>query len=1423
MQRISILLIQACFFLASSHIWAQNNTIPQLDKQSSILLGSSIVSNATISITPRESNAANRMLSGVKNKVQEANIFIRLDLGDEFVEKDNCDFEHQVEVLVTKTYSDGSTENKSGITLTVSNDGDIIPEVIYPIDILADLSSTVKLNQYQVKVVSNNSLSTCTDYTPHLRLNVSHEIRYGIDVRNGSNVLAQAPILSSINSPQTSRVMMFNWTGGENYPNYELQVLKLENSNPTMANNSQSIQAIVDWNKALKLETGSHQKQQVITIGEGSGFYIWRVRGIGNYYPNGVGNASNFGKWSSAPSNGNVLNLNKNALTLTGAFYLDDPDENINWIFNRVYSEGDNNFGTRRAESMTYADGLNNARQNQTYISSKGDVIANQTILDYSGRPAVNTIPVPVGDGNNQGIESYYKNLAIDGSGQLYKANNFDTDNKLSNPDQIAGAKYSNYYGSGSTDESVPSANGYPYSRTIFTTDGSGRPQEQSMPGRRHAIGEQSSGKGRTTRYLYVSPTEKELIRLFGMEAPKASSVVKTIQIDPNNIATVTYTSISGKVLATSTAKYGENLAQDNLTTNSYSITNTTNESVLKDRKFFSSRRVALPVTQDVTIGYTFHCNTPDFGCASGDCSYTLKLSITNIATGNTYFAYPTSTATLPHFAIDLSNCSNNQIQIDLSNAVWKVPGLSPLTTNSSGGVVTLPAGEYLISKEISSGLDVNIGEITANSSSTEIGPIVALVSDWMSAVNDEDSHQDFETKLNQLLTDISNAHAAANPSSSTTVDYTTNAYQAHFDAIRTAHSDYFTQDYLFNPDVTLAYSPSATTSNNPGSLSFQSGCCSSSAISIPKPQKCIPCETIESKRDAGTLVPQDMALFTDYLDQKVNSADKYTTACPGFTEGTLQYMLANMIKSNYHTGPKIKVGNDWYKAEQNASGVLERKNFAASGAPLYELITTNNKYNYDVEELYKCWTLAVDIYYDLNDNKLSNTDVFQTASDNEGSGTINDHFDDNAGGGGGVIGFVTSLAISLKTANFSAGSGMAKADRIRTTFDIVSRFMDCAGYQFYEIIDENTPADILSQISQEYQYVGVSIPAPTGTGIGDPFSGFSNFSSFHGSHWIEIADVLTTSTEKGLYYPYILRPEWMFKYFTYNTHNYIGTSNPYNGEDFAVSSTSVNNKKANDLLPRHIYFEQQFHYDDLVSLFPGGPTNYSQMCVPVDATYNSHRNWSSAQRYSMYKMIAGMPIDPQVNNNEMGQSTLCSSVDMSLYEKKRDAMIENAKNTCDARRDEFYSEIMQTLQENCWEVTDCPSESYQLTYMQVEAMVDAAIARCKSAIQDEVDTPAPPVTCVQKSGCFKLLPDGTWTQVNDVSIVLLESCYYDKMQAFETWDVELATDVQAQGNSNCSPNATQPTWWSNSTIHECTQGTDPYNETTSTTYTVNP
>ncbi len=460
------------------------------------------------------------------------------------------------------------------------------PELLAEVDV-ADLEN--KLTSVEVKLVQYNVTGPQSNFArQHVRCGIELVPEAAFDVVDlqGAAFSVLEPKVTGIACGQNSNEvcqLRFSWELPTNrkVEAFEVELLKME---PKIHGASLEM----DWSKAnrLVLETGSTLLQTSLgqpgqtrfeftyLVAEGTGYYAWRVRPIGNYYDGGMSKAKNYGTWNSMqtsfsghgyqwssdgldissftpPQN---LSLGAGSTVNGSVFYYRQFDESKNWIYGRIFSEG-----SRIAETMTYANGLSQVEQVQTKSYSQNQVMATQSVMDFSGRPALQTMVAPIGSDQIR----YSSNFLRKANYQAYTAADFDSDNATiypssSNIDPSLGpGKYYSDQNSGSLNphgDYVPDANGFPFTRNLYYPDATGRVYKQGGPGEVMRL-QDANGHNVTTYYGAV--TQGELDIIFGNEAPLAATVYKVLTIDPNKVGSVTYVAKNGTVLATCLSHLG--------------------------------------------------------------------------------------------------------------------------------------------------------------------------------------------------------------------------------------------------------------------------------------------------------------------------------------------------------------------------------------------------------------------------------------------------------------------------------------------------------------------------------------------------------------------------------------------------------------------------------------------------------------------------------------------------------------------------------------------------------------------------------------------------------------------------------------------------------------------------------------------------
>ncbi|MFN9338548.1 MAG: hypothetical protein ACK6BZ_03570, partial [Candidatus Kapaibacterium sp.] len=350
----------------------------------------------------------------------------------------------------------------------------------------------------------------------------------------------------------------------DSFPSYQIQILRLYNDNGIVPPDEYTITSTIDWTKALTLETGSKKMDIALTLPEGRGYYCWRVRAIGNFYPNGARNPANFSEWSYAPSQGAVLNLSSNfniGAYGKSIFFYNGLDIERNWSYARGFTESDKD-GPRASEVMTYQNSMLQPMQIHVSNKTENTFLITHQLYDYSGRMTLATLAVPDNRNASQGGVEYYNEIL----GTSYGQNSIDAPSITASPSPYntttsigSGNPFSTYFDGSSA--IIPTANYIPFSKKKVGSDG--RDRELGLPGSTLNI---DPSNQRTTLIENAPVLDQELTAVFGDEAPATIAVTKTLTRDPNGLVTAKYVQKDGSTIATCI------VGADGMNTNTYII-----------------------------------------------------------------------------------------------------------------------------------------------------------------------------------------------------------------------------------------------------------------------------------------------------------------------------------------------------------------------------------------------------------------------------------------------------------------------------------------------------------------------------------------------------------------------------------------------------------------------------------------------------------------------------------------------------------------------------------------------------------------------------------------------------------------------------------------------------------------------------------
>ncbi|MCO5950594.1 hypothetical protein, partial [Mucilaginibacter flavidus] len=279
-----------------------------------------------------------------------------------------------------------------------------------------------------------------------------------------------------------------------------------------------------------------------------------------------------------------------------------------NWVLVRHYDENGTEIGTQKS----YFDNNGKPTQNQVKNESRGQVLATQTLYDFQGRSAVQTLAAPIGNS----VFKYNNNFVTSG-GTAYNYLNFDGDpantsnptGKLNTPDAVDNAQQGSlgwYYSDNNTLEPMVGATSFPYTRTDYYQDGSGAAKRSSGVGEQLKMGtghEVSSTSFPVQHELdkYMTIRNKYFATAAGSSPLTLSGQgLQTIATDQNGLKVLTVTDLSGKqVLMTARADAAGALSIQN----TLSMTNVTPSFIYT---FTEGASLGFPVSYE-----TISCDDP--------------------------------------------------------------------------------------------------------------------------------------------------------------------------------------------------------------------------------------------------------------------------------------------------------------------------------------------------------------------------------------------------------------------------------------------------------------------------------------------------------------------------------------------------------------------------------------------------------------------------------------------------------------------------------------------------------------------------------------------------------------------------------------------------------------------------------------------
>ncbi len=1023
-------------------------------------------------------------------------------------------------------------------------------------------------------VTDSRSGGSFQDAVDELSLHMHYDIHYGIDVAShGGEIMKAYP----------SSMYTYTWdiplSTDHDYPNYECQIVRLYNIDSERLESSDYVKAVVDWSQAITYETGTSSKMISQSVSAGRGFYAWRVRPIGTYYEGGIANPANWGEWSHAgePGQGEIVVVEYQNYELPDQYFYYPYEFDKNVIYSRSFAE-DN----KTREQITFANGLLQEKQSQILFRSEyyRYSLMTQTLYDYEGRPALRTLPVPVspqrwsvGD-----FTFYYHNFIRTEDGELYAEKHFDSDTTLDKPMPVN--LYTGGYGSSiyyTGQDHVPSAEGYPFSRTLFYNDGSGRVREQSGVGKTHMIGSREEGMGRTVRTLYSTPSDEELVLLFGSEAPNNQSVQKVITIDQNDVASIAYTGKDGKVIATAlTFLDGADTTLMPLSgAVSIPVRDYINGGVRLGDAYASSKRLAFSEPTPFAPEYMLECQKYELLCAdiNLDCGYEVLLRVH-------YLDYPDSALVL---RADLGAAECQEINACGTNGNFKVLGAEDWGVSMP---IMLPAGSYMIEKQLRSDKEV---AVSMRRQTAKIEQQIKPLKDWivssLEAVNCPEELSVFYHNLIELSALFRNGTLQRqNVFTCEGCEGEINFPTSFWDLYTNPELTPFFKIEVWNIDGPMLATPYE---HPPLEAVISTPCCENVRLDIryTPPFKCPAPEQITRTRTdrnpEGT--PGQLDVNYDYLTEPDKTeyfpdfegyAISMLKECPGFMQDSCSIKQLNEEDCETfrtETAKKILYGHmpgwtegvfntmvyhmltDVYACEGSGDNE-EADGELTSDIPLDVCaVSDTNRVpgtRYRCRDLSVCWSNLVMVLSQsycedpalLIEGMQAGGNISEGVDEqNEGDqGKHDDHFDEGLKESGmpGLLKWFVKRKLSKKMRNLQdveSDEALPEDELPRFSFHLVQKFLDCTGYRFADILEPAPENDCGTNGVEHSGSFRVSTDFD-----GNGTNGEYNSCPYKAAEWTKIKVDMdehfnpTGSREIKDLFPYIQHPVYAFKYFEY-------------------------------------------------------------------------------------------------------------------------------------------------------------------------------------------------------------------------------------------------------------------------------------------------
>ncbi|MGK4569021.1 DUF6443 domain-containing protein [Flavobacterium sp. 3HN19-14] len=224
-----------------------------------------------------------------------------------------------------------------------------------------------------------------------------------------------------------------------------------------------------------------------------SGYLIFRIRAVGRFTDFSISpllptiyKNIKYGDWDVNPTgiNPNISDWNNGA---NNNIYQVTSDDKLNWQFQTSYAENG-----KKKDVVSYFDGSLRNRQTVTRINTSNKAIVGEVIYDEEGRAAIEVLPSPVEDSRIKYYPSLNKNMSL----LPYSYQDFTPgENSCSVPSEgmSVNSGASKYYSDNNAvtnnfQDFVPKAENFPFSRTEYELDNTGRIKRKGGVGVEHQL-----------------------------------------------------------------------------------------------------------------------------------------------------------------------------------------------------------------------------------------------------------------------------------------------------------------------------------------------------------------------------------------------------------------------------------------------------------------------------------------------------------------------------------------------------------------------------------------------------------------------------------------------------------------------------------------------------------------------------------------------------------------------------------------------------------------------------------------------------------------------------------------------------------------------------------------------------------------------